>query len=204
MYSGTGWMVMTSLISLLVSTAPALADTPPPGGAGTMPKSEFTNVIQEALRHAREAEAAGAKGDGPALKKHAEQAIEKAKEGQRAGHNEKLNDGVYALGDAIEHAGPHPVDATEHVKRAIMKLSQSASLRQPEAVTGGEPSRTAASGSIAFSGGYLDDGFFEDDWFYDYYEARPESGSGQAPAFRKDYRAEQLYEEVRTSGLFDF
>jgi hypothetical protein len=30
-------------------------------------------------------------------------AMSKAKDAQKAGHNERLNEGVYALGEAIEH-----------------------------------------------------------------------------------------------------
>lgn len=104
----------------------------------TQSRDQFTSIIKEALHHAREADAAGSSGDGKGLAKHAQKALEKAKEGQRAGHNQPLNDGVYALGEAIEHADKHPVDATEHIKRAIMKLSQSAGLQIPEGVPTGE------------------------------------------------------------------
>jgi hypothetical protein len=209
MIAGTRSLVVMGLVTLVASAAPALGDTPPQGrDSGSLSSQDFTQIIQEALRHAREADAAGTKGDAEALKKHAHKAIEKAKEGQRAGHNEKLNDGVYALGDAIEHAGEHTKDATEHVKRAIMKLSQSAGLHVPEGVPTGETrGRSAASDgtrqATALTGGYLDDGFVDDDWFFDYYQPQfSERGGPQVSA--KDYQAEQLYEDARASGLFDF
>ena len=72
-------------------------------------------------------------------------ALDLAKEAQRAGHNERLNEGVYALGEAIEHADTHTHDAAEHIKRAIMKLSQSAGLQIPGGVPTGQ-SPTAAGG----------------------------------------------------------
>lgn len=105
----------------------------------SMSHDEFTSAVKDALHHAQEANRAGEQGDAEALKKHAQTAITKAKEAQRAGHNERLNEGVYALGEAVEHAGKdHAVDATEHVKHAIMKLSQSAGLQIPEGVPTGE------------------------------------------------------------------
>jgi len=111
------------------------------GGSSVMSKQEFTAAIKEAVHHAQEADAAGAKGDTRLLTAHARKALEKAKEGQRAGHNERLNEGVYALGEAIEHGNKQEVeDATEHVKHAIMKLSQSAGLQIPEGVPTGERS----------------------------------------------------------------
>ncbi|ALA58991.1 small metal-binding protein SmbP [Nitrospira moscoviensis] len=198
---------------LVVLSGAAFADQPPPGGA-TMSSRDFKAVIEEALHHAYEADAAGAQGDGRGLKKHARKALEKAKEGQRAGHNEQLNDGVYALGDAIEHAEHDTEDAVEHIKRAIMKLSQSADLQMAprggftrdmkrQSPSGGAPGRIAA-----YSGGYFDDGFADDDWFYDYYDLqsseRASAGTDPASVGRQSYEAEQLYENARTSRLFDF
>ncbi len=142
--SSTELWLAGGLISLVFGPVPLAIAT----SEGTMPEKsstskaqssdQFTSIIKEALHHAQEADAAGASGDREALTKHAQKALEKAKEGQRAGHNQTLNDGVYALGEAIEHAGKHPEDATEHVKRAIMKLSQSAGLQIPEGVPTGK------------------------------------------------------------------
>lgn len=203
-------------VALWLPAGMAMADQPPGSGGSGMSERDFTATIEEALRHAYEAEAAGSRGDGRELKKHAHQALEKAKEGQRAGQNERLNDGVYALGDAIEHAEHETEDATEHIKRAIMKLSQSAGLQIPAGVSAGRPKGERASSRdttselasrmAAYSGGFYDDGFVDDDWFYDYYElqATPSSRGGDPAATRREYRADQLYEDARTSGLFDF
>jgi hypothetical protein len=88
--------------------------------------------------------------------------------------------------------------------------SASAETPPPSAASGADVnSSTGRPG--AYSGGYFDDGFVDDDWFYDYYEiqshqdsSRPEAGGRQTPSRQKEYQAEQLYEDVRTSGLFDF
>ncbi|WP_447978288.1 small metal-binding protein SmbP [Candidatus Nitrospira bockiana] len=99
--------------------------------AGT--SEQIKGIVQEALTHAKEADRAGEQGNPDALLKHAEMALEKAKQAQRAGHNERLNEGVYALGEAIEHGRQNEtVDAREHVMHAIMKLSQAAGLQIPE------------------------------------------------------------------------
>lgn len=99
----------------------------------------FRSLIVEALHHARVADAAGSRGDSRGLTRHSQKALEKAKEGQRVGHNERLNEGVYALGEAIAHGRKdQTVDANQHVKYAIMKLSQSAGLQLPEGAPIGE------------------------------------------------------------------
>jgi len=109
------------------------------GGTQARSSDETKHTLQDALKHANEANAAGEQGDAAALKKHAQKALDKAKEAQRGGHDERINDGVYALGEAIEHKG-HVKDATMHVKRAIMKFSQAAGLQIPEGVPSGASS----------------------------------------------------------------
>ena len=208
--------ILPVAVLVALTSGAAFADQPPPSGSATSSR-DFKAVIKEALQHAYEADAAGSEGDWRGLKKHAHTALEKAKEGQRAGHNEQLNDGVYALGDAIEHAEHDTEDAVEHIKRAIMKLSQAADLQM--APRGGftrdmkreSPSKApgdSQSRGAAYSGGYFDDGFADDDWFYDYYElqssGRASGGTEAASAGRRSYEAEQLYENARTSRLFDF
>lgn len=212
-------MAICSGAALAVLTSAALADQSPES-ASAMGGRNFKAVIQEAVQHAYEADAAGSQGDAEGLKKHAHKAMDKAKEGQRAGHNERLNDGVYALGEAIEHAEKNVKDATEHIKRAIMKLSQSAGLQMPEGSQAADAKRSrqgASSGptasrsgrQAAYSGGYFDDGFADDDWFYDFYDVQfskePSSGAETDMTRRtKAYQAEQLYENAQASGLFEF
>ncbi len=95
--------------------------------------ADSKNYVKEALKHAQEADSAGKQGKADALVKHAEMALSKAKDAQRAGHNERLNEGVYALGDAIEHGRKGETkDAREHIMHAIMKLSEAAGLQGPE------------------------------------------------------------------------
>lgn len=204
--------ILPAVALAFLTSAVAVADQPPPSASATK-SQDFKAVIQEAIHHAYEADEAGSHGDADGLKRHAYKALDKAKEGQRVGHNERLNDGVYALGDAIEHADHNTDDATEHIKRAIMKLSQSANVQLPEGAQIADTKGTGHGSSSesgrrgAYSGGYFDDGFVDDDWFYDYYDiqsSEASSRSDSAAARRTDYQAEQLYEDARTSGLFDF
>ena len=97
-------------------------------------ENPFFNLhIEKAVEHARAAEIAGQQGQAIDLLEHAQMSLMRAKEAQRAGHNERLNEGVYALGEAIEHGEKQQTkDAREHVLHAIMKLSQSADLQIPE------------------------------------------------------------------------
>ena len=93
----------------------------------------FKRTVQKALDHAQKANEAGKQGDSEKLVQYSQKALDLAKEAQRAGHNERLNEGVYALGEAIEHGNKQETkDAREHVMHAIMKLSQSADLQIPE------------------------------------------------------------------------
>lgn len=102
---------------------------------------DFKSAVRDALYHAKEAEAAGKLGKPEALVTHAKTSLDSAKRAQRSGHNERLNEGVYALGEAIEHGEKQQtIDATEHMMHAIMKLSQSAGLQIPDGVATGQSS----------------------------------------------------------------
>ena len=102
-------------------------------------QADFTNKVREAIHHAMEAKSAGKQSKAEALVKHAKQSLDFAKQAQRYGLNERLNEGVYALGEAIEHGQrKQTTDATEHMMHAIMKLSQSAGLQIPEGVETGQ------------------------------------------------------------------
>ncbi|MGE0468324.1 MAG: small metal-binding protein SmbP [Nitrospira sp.] len=115
--------------------------SPSAGGSQKMKgedQAEFTNDVREAIHHAMEAKSAGTQGKADALVKHAKTSLDLAKQAQRHGHNERLNEGVYALGDAIEHGQKkQTTDATEHMMHAIMKLSQAAGLQIPQGVATG-------------------------------------------------------------------
>ncbi len=103
---------------------------------------DFKNTVREALNHAMEAESAGKQGKPEILVIHAKKSLDSAKHAQRSGHNDdRLNEGVYALGEAIEHGQKQQTtDATEHMMHAVMKLSQSAGLQIPEGVPTGKTS----------------------------------------------------------------
>jgi hypothetical protein len=121
-------MALYSIIALM-----ALYSSPASGSAAKATNAQIKDEVQAAINHAMEAQKAGEQGRSEALVKHAWMALDKAKKAQAAGPNERLNDGVYSLGEAIEHGQKKQTeDATEHVMRAIMKLSQAAGLQMPE------------------------------------------------------------------------
>ena len=69
--------------------------------------------------------------------KHAEMALNRAKEAHKAGHNARPNEAVHALGEAIEHGRKGDVkDAREHMMHAIMRLSEAAGLQAPQQDSG--------------------------------------------------------------------
>ncbi len=56
-----------------------------------------------------------------------------------------------------------------------------------------------------YSGGYFDDGLYDDDWYFDYYELQAVSGSRRSNQERlREYEAGQMYEEAEESGIFNF
>lgn len=56
----------------------------------------------------------------------------------------------------------------------------------------------------AYSGGFFDDGLYDDNWFFDYYEASPNAGTNQTQERLREYDASQMYEEAEESGIFNF
>lgn len=93
---------------------------------------EIKPIVTEAITHSNKAVDAGQQGDAKALVSHAEKALAKAKQAQAAGLNEYLNEGAYELGEAIEHGRKQQTkDATEHMRHAIMRLSQAADIQMP-------------------------------------------------------------------------
>ncbi len=97
-----------------------------------MTTQEIKPMVSEAITHAKKAVDAGQQGDAMALVSHAEKAMAKAKQAQSAGLNEYLNEGAYELGEAIEHGQKQETkDATEHMRHAIMRLSQAADIQMP-------------------------------------------------------------------------
>lgn len=139
-------VVLSGYFGVMLSSAGAAGSAGSSGGTSEGRTSEDTTAsIHDALKHANEANAAGEKGDAAALKKHAQKALDKAKDAQRGGHNERINEGVYALGEALEHSD-HVKDATMHVKRAIMKFSQAAGVQIPEGIPSGESLGRAGDG----------------------------------------------------------
>lgn len=65
------------------------------------------------------------------------------------------------------------------------------------------------SAQTLVSGGFFDDGFYADDWFYDYYdvgtrEAALAEEEFEAMPLPSELEADQIYEGARESGLFEF
>lgn len=57
----------------------------------------------------------------------------------------------------------------------------------------------------AYSGGYFNDGLYDDDWYFDYYELPTEEGSRRSNQERlREYEAGQMYEGAEESGIFNF
>jgi hypothetical protein len=65
-----------------------------------------------------------------------------------------------------------------------------------------------SSATPPYTGGYLDDGLYDDDWYYDYYELsaeyryRPDTQDDQDKL--REYEASQIYEGAEESGIFNF
>ena len=133
------YLVMFSAMTFCVASAVSAGETT--GGTSGQGQTkqmsattaqEIKPTVSEAITHAKKAVDAGQQGDSKALVSHAEKALEKAKQAQAAGLNEYLNEGTYALGEAIEHGRKQETkDATEHMRHAIMRLSQAAGLQMP-------------------------------------------------------------------------
>lgn len=145
-YSTVTMMILSGSLGVMLPCAGASGIAPfSEERTQAQPSDTMTTSLHDALKHANEANAAGEQGDAAALKKHAQKALDKAKEAQRGGHNERVNEGVYALGEAIEHSD-HVKDATMHVKHAIMKFSQAAGVQIPHGVPGGQSSGQVGHG----------------------------------------------------------
>jgi hypothetical protein len=86
--------------SKAVSRSASAAESQPGKGEA---QTDFTSKVCEGLHRAMEAKSEGNQGKAEALVKHAKKSLDVAKQAQRHGHNERLTEGVYALGDAIEH-----------------------------------------------------------------------------------------------------
>jgi putative cell wall-binding protein len=133
--------VMQAIMKLSQATGTQL---PPGSHAGAVNESEQGGTpkeirpqVQAAIKHARAAEDAGEQSNAQVLVNHAQMALNKAKEAQKAGHNARLNEAVYALGEAIEHGRKGDVkDAREHMMHAIMRLSEAAGLQAPQQDSG--------------------------------------------------------------------
>lgn len=139
------WIIACGIITVVSGTAFQTASVQAgSSGAGSQKvkgedHAEFTDQVREAIHHAMEAKSVGKQGNAEALVKHAKKSLDFAKQAQRYGLNERLNEGVYALGEAIEHGQKQQTtDATEHMMHAIMKLSQSAGLQIPDGVASGQ------------------------------------------------------------------
>ncbi len=62
------------------------------------------------------------------------------------------------------------------------------------------PFMTSAS---AYSGGFFDDGLYDDDWFFDYYELPADYRHSNQERLR-EYEAGQMYEGADESGIFNY
>ena len=95
----------------------------------TQESAFYDRYTDKAAKHAREAEVAGNQGHGPEMLRHAELALDQAKEAQRVGHQPDLDAGIVALREAISfgHGDQIPAAATS-IRDARVKLSRAAGI----------------------------------------------------------------------------
>ena len=95
----------------------------------TQESAFYDRYADKAVKHVREAELAGEQGHTPEMLRHAELALDQAKEAQRVGSQPDLNEGIMALRDGITlgHSRQIP-GATAAMRDARIKLSRAAGM----------------------------------------------------------------------------
>lgn len=90
----------------------------------------FDRYMDKAVKQAREAEIAANQGHAPEMLRHAELALDQAKEAQRAGNVPGLREGISELRQTLRHGQmANWVDAGDHVRLARMNLAQAAGMK---------------------------------------------------------------------------
>ncbi|HEU4684330.1 MAG TPA: small metal-binding protein SmbP [Nitrospira sp.] len=95
----------------------------------TQESAYYDRYTDKAVKHAREGEMAGEQGHIPELMRHAELALDQAKEAQRIGNQPDLNEGIRALRDSITLGHNRSAQAAiMSVRDARIKLSRAAGM----------------------------------------------------------------------------
>jgi len=93
-------------------------------GAGTSYATEHEKHVAEALTHAQAAVDAGKKRTAEDVGKHAQQALEHAKQAEQAKPDPHITEAETHLSQAIDHAGKGHADvAANHAQEAISHLN---------------------------------------------------------------------------------
>jgi hypothetical protein len=90
----------------------------------------FDRHMNNAVKHAREAEIAGTQGFTTEMLRHVELSLDDAKEAQRAGNVPGLNEGIMALRETLRQG--HDIEGTEQVREARIQLSQAAGMKSKD------------------------------------------------------------------------
>ena len=116
----------------------------------TQESAFYDRYTDKAAKHARQAEVAGNQGHGPEMLRHAELALDQAKEAQRVGHQPDLDAGIVALREAIAfgYGSQIPAAATS-IRDARIKLSKAAGIPAIDTRPRGTPATQAAVQSPA-------------------------------------------------------
>ncbi len=90
----------------------------------------FDRYMGKAVRHAREAEIAANQGHSAEMMRHAELALDQAKEAQRAGNVPGLPEGIAELRETLRHGQDMQwQDAMDHVRHARVNLAVAAGMK---------------------------------------------------------------------------
>jgi hypothetical protein len=111
----------------------------------------FDRYMDKAVKHAREAEIAANQGHSAEMLRHAELALDQAKEAQRAGNVPGLREGISELRQTLRHGQTtNWADAGDHVRLARMNLAQAAGMKPNDLrLTGGNFATRTGSTSMA-------------------------------------------------------
>lgn len=103
----------------------------------------FDRHMNQAVKHAREAEIAANQGHTPEMLRHAELSLDRAKEAQRAGNVPGLNEGIIALRDVLRQG--HGVQDSQQIHEARVKLSLAAGMKPQDTRPIGRATHTSTS-----------------------------------------------------------
>jgi hypothetical protein len=113
----------------------------------------FDRYMDKAVKHAREAEIAANQGHSTEMLRHAELALDQAKEAQRAGNVPGLREGIMELRATLRHGEDMQwQDSVDHVRSARVNLSQAAGIN-PRDPRFAMPAPTATANTIATNRG---------------------------------------------------